>query len=101
MPVISIEFKEILIDHQVEPLAKALVTIIFEFYLKKSNTIFITLTQGGSRTLDGTSAAIISRICATIDEKLSLTLQITTHKKSCNTKFTNNIILIDSYESFR
>lgn len=87
---------------QEESLATALVTIILECYVPRSNTIFVT--KGTSKRLDRPYATILSRICATIDKTSAIAIYITEIRlqKDCyNAHFTHNVIVVDSYQSFR
>lgn len=99
--VTAMKNDEISFDQE-ESLAQALISIIFESYVTQSNTVFIT--KGTSERLDRPYATIISRICATIDKTLAITFyinEIKLQKDCCKAQFTHNLIVVDSYESFR
>ncbi|KAG4076488.1 hypothetical protein HA402_014452 [Bradysia odoriphaga] len=98
----EIENYEKIIDQDDTSLAKALLTIISEFYVPQSNTI--SIMKGVTNRLDLKNVLILSDICAYIGKTLAVALQINEigiHYQCCNVKFTNNIILVYSYESFR
>lgn len=95
------EKSEIIVD-ELEALARASVTIILEFHALQSNTIFVI--KSGSRKFDLNYAAILTYICARVDQTLAITFQINENVMQhgcCKERFSNNIILVYSYESFR
>lgn len=101
LPILAIQNLGIINDQE-ESLANALLTMIFKFYVKQSNTILVT--KGGLGPFDQTYAAILWSICAKIDKTLTIKFLLNermVHGDRCNIKSTNNIILVDSYESFR
>lgn len=77
--------------------ASALVSIIHKFYVKESNNIFITSNKD-----DPTHSSILQTMFETLDENIATTWIL--HNQDYlndNIDRFSNIILIDSYHSFR
>lgn len=72
-PIFAMKNHEGLI-YRDESLAKALVTKILEFYTTQSNTIYVI--SSGLARLDQTYSTILTRIYATIDKTLAITIHI-------------------------
>lgn len=77
----------------------ALYTVIMDFYVPQSNTIFITRS---STKQDSKQMAILESILARLDRKPTVTWTINDHRYVSNSmERINNIIIVDSYESWR
>lgn len=80
--------------------ALALSTIIVDFYARQSNTFVITTSSMDE--LDLEQSMILGNIFAILDAKTSLTWTITDqHYLNSSIYRISNVILIDSYESWR
>lgn len=97
--VIAMKKFEIAINNSEESFVLALYTVIMEFYVRQSNTIFITKSSIGP---DLKQMIILENILARLGAKAIIAWTINDHRYVNNSmERINNIVIVDSYESWR